>query len=105
MFSYNETICNGYLNADHLSPPGILQHLLLVKWKGPVLVELHTRHFDAMGLYFKHAPAAIPDVVKKLFELLTSLPVTRVSDSLLIKAWIACARGTPVPFSCFLVAS
>ena len=58
---------------------GILQHLLRVEWKGPVLVELHTRHFDAMGPYFKHAPAAIPLVVDKLFKLLTSLPMTRVS--------------------------
>ncbi|KAG0582809.1 hypothetical protein KC19_3G087700 [Ceratodon purpureus] len=56
---------------------GILQRLLMVEWKGPILVELHTRHFDAMGPYFKHAPAAIPVVVDKLFKLLTSLPVTR----------------------------
>lgn len=54
----------------------------MVEWKGPVLVELHTRHFDAMGPYFKHAPAAIPLVVDKLFKLLTSLPLTRVSGFL-----------------------
>lgn len=44
-----------------------------------MLVELHTRHFDAIGPYFKHSPAAIPLVVEKLFKLLTSLPVSRVS--------------------------
>jgi exportin-5 len=56
---------------------GVLQHLLVVEWRGAVLVELHTRHFDAMGPYFRHAIFAIPHVVEKLFKLLTSLPVTR----------------------------
>ncbi|XP_024381271.1 protein HASTY 1 isoform X2 [Physcomitrium patens] len=55
----------------------ILQLLLSVKWNGPALVELHTRHFDAMSPYFKHASAAIPLVVGKFFDLLTSLPVYR----------------------------
>lgn len=61
--------------------PGILQRLLMVEWKGPILIELLTRHFDAMGPYFKHSSAAIPLVVEKLFKLLTSLPVSRVSAS------------------------
>lgn len=86
--------------------PGILQQLLMKDWKGPVLVELHTRHFDAMGPYFKHAPSAIPHVVEKLFKLLRSLPVTRVSYSLPVGAWISCARGRiPIPFPCFLIAN
>lgn len=62
-----------------------------------MLVELHTRHFDAMGPYFKHASAAIPVVVDKLFNLLLSLPVTKVSDSLPVNVRLACARGLPVP--------
>lgn len=73
------------MNADNLFFPGILQLLLTVKWEGPILVELHTRHFDAMGPYFKHASAAIPVVVEKLFELLTSLSPSRVSDFVLKK--------------------
>lgn len=67
------------LNIPDFVSSGILQRLLMVEWKGPVLVELHTRHFDAIGPYFKHSPAAIPLVVEKLFKLLTSLPVSRVS--------------------------
>lgn len=65
----------------------------MVEWKGPILVELHTRHFDAMGPYFKHAPAAIPLMVEKLFKLLTSLPVTRVSDSVPVLVYITCGSS------------
>jgi exportin-5 len=41
-------------------------------------VELHSRHFDAMGPFLKHSPAVIPVVVQKLFSLLESLPIPKV---------------------------
>jgi len=56
---------------------GLLQRLLAVQWHGPVLVELHSRHFDAMGPFLKHSPAVIPVVVQKLFSLLESLPIPK----------------------------
>lgn len=79
------------MNVVGLFFPDILQLLLSVKWNGPALVELHTRHFDAMSPYFKHASAAIPLVVGKFFDLLTSLPVYRVSASLPARLSVVCA--------------
>ncbi|PKA60395.1 Protein HASTY 1 [Apostasia shenzhenica] len=55
---------------------GLLQQLLSLKWTEPTLAELLAHYLDAMGPYLKYFPDSVTPVVNKLFELLTSLPLT-----------------------------
>jgi hypothetical protein len=56
--------------------PGLLQQLLSLKWTEPNLAVIHGHYLDALGPFLKHHPDAVASVVNKLFELLTSLPIT-----------------------------
>lgn len=56
--------------------PGLLQQLLSLKWTEPSLIVIHGHYLDSLGLYLRHYPDAVASVVNKLFELLTSLPIT-----------------------------
>lgn len=53
---------------------GLLQQLLCLKWTEPTLAVTLGRYLDAFGPYLKYYPDSVAGVVKKLFELLTSLP-------------------------------
>ncbi|KAK3164357.1 hypothetical protein QOZ80_1AG0016540 [Eleusine coracana subsp. coracana] len=55
---------------------GILQQLLSLKWAEPNLAVIHGHYLDALGPFLRHYPDAVAGVVSKLFELLTSLPIT-----------------------------
>ncbi|PWZ04533.1 Protein HASTY 1 [Zea mays] len=55
---------------------GLLQQLLSLKWTEPNLAVIHGHYLDALGPFLKHHPDAVASVVNKLFELLTSLPIT-----------------------------
>ncbi|KAK3160833.1 hypothetical protein QOZ80_1BG0065470 [Eleusine coracana subsp. coracana] len=55
---------------------GILQQLLSLKWAEPNLAVIHGHYLDALGPFLRHYPDAVARVVSKLFELLTSLPIT-----------------------------
>ena len=56
--------------------PGLLQQLLSLKWTEPSLIVIHGHYLDSLGLYLRHYPDVVASVVNKLFELLTSLPIT-----------------------------
>ncbi|XP_057961028.1 protein HASTY 1 isoform X2 [Malania oleifera] len=58
---------------------GLLQHLLSLSWTEPQLVEVLGHYLEALGPFLKHNPNAVGSVIRKLFELLTSLP-TSVKD-------------------------
>ena len=68
----------GLQGAKFPSPcqPGLLQQLLALKWTEPNLAVIHGHYLDALGPFLKHYPDAVASVVNKLFELLTSLPIT-----------------------------
>nr|CAB3473120.1 unnamed protein product [Digitaria exilis] len=55
---------------------GLLQQLLSLKWTEPSLAVIHGHYLDALGPFLRHYPDAVASVVNKLFELLTSLPIT-----------------------------
>ncbi|KAL0919306.1 hypothetical protein M5K25_011392 [Dendrobium thyrsiflorum] len=55
---------------------GLLQKLLSQKWTEPPLNVLLAHYLDSLGPYLKIYPDSIAPVVNKLFELLTSLPLT-----------------------------
>lgn len=55
---------------------GLLQKLLSQKWTEPSLNVLLAHYLDSLGHYLKIYPDSIAPVVNKLFELLTSLPLT-----------------------------
>ncbi|KAL6884683.1 hypothetical protein ACP4OV_010619 [Aristida adscensionis] len=55
---------------------GLLQQLLSFKWTEPNLAVIHGHYLDALGPFLRHYPDAVASVVSKLFELLTSLPIT-----------------------------
>ncbi|XP_068659420.1 protein HASTY 1 isoform X2 [Aristolochia californica] len=58
----------------HTILEGLLRKLLGLKWTEPTLAELLGRYIDALGPFLKHFPDAVGEVIRKLFELLTSLP-------------------------------
>lgn len=58
----------------HRTLEGLLQQLLSLTWTEPALAELLGRFLDALGPYLKYFPDSVAAVVKKLFDLLTSLP-------------------------------
>ncbi|KAI5006841.1 hypothetical protein ZWY2020_041221 [Hordeum vulgare] len=60
----------------HRTFEGLLQQLLSLKWTEPSLSVIHGHYLDSLGLYLRHYPDAVASVVNKLFELLTSLPIT-----------------------------
>lgn len=60
----------------HRTFEGLLQQLLSLKWTEPSLTVIHGHYLDSLGLYLRHYPDAVASVVNKLFELLTSLPIT-----------------------------
>ncbi|XP_020582448.1 protein HASTY 1 isoform X2 [Phalaenopsis equestris] len=60
----------------HVIFEGLLQQLLSQKWAEPPLTVLLAHYLDALGPYLKFYPESITTVVNKLFELLTSLPLT-----------------------------
>jgi hypothetical protein len=45
-------------------------------WTEPNLAVIHGHYLDALGPFLRHYPDAVAGVVSKLFELLTSLPIT-----------------------------
>ncbi|KAG9457578.1 hypothetical protein H6P81_002086 [Aristolochia fimbriata] len=53
---------------------GLLKQLIGLKWTEPTLAELLGRYIDALGPFLKHFSDAVSEVIRKLFELLTSLP-------------------------------
>ncbi|KAL6615319.1 hypothetical protein ACP70R_037589 [Stipagrostis hirtigluma subsp. patula] len=55
---------------------GLLQQLLSLKWTEPDLAVIHGHYLDALGPFLRYYPDAVGSVVNKLFELLTSLPIT-----------------------------
>uniref|UniRef100_J3KZV4 Uncharacterized protein n=1 Tax=Oryza brachyantha TaxID=4533 RepID=J3KZV4_ORYBR len=55
---------------------GLLQQLLSLKWSQPNLAVIHGRYLDSLGPFLRHYPDAVGSIVNKLFELLTSLPIT-----------------------------
>ncbi|XP_062210590.1 protein HASTY 1-like [Phragmites australis] len=55
---------------------GLLQQLFSIKWTEPSLAVIHGHYLDALGPFLRHYPDAVASVVNKLFELLTSLPIT-----------------------------
>ncbi|KAL6626193.1 hypothetical protein ACP70R_029919 [Stipagrostis hirtigluma subsp. patula] len=55
---------------------GLLQQLLSLKWTEPGLAVIHGHYLDALGPFLRYYPDAVGSVVNKLFELLTSLPIT-----------------------------
>ncbi|GJN05274.1 hypothetical protein PR202_ga22889 [Eleusine coracana subsp. coracana] len=65
-----------YTEFPTASQPGILQQLLSLKWAEPNLAVIHGHYLDALGPFLRHYPDAVAGVVSKLFELLTSLPIT-----------------------------
>ncbi|CAO2179966.1 unnamed protein product, partial [Urochloa humidicola] len=72
-----------YVKADlemksqlHKIFEGLLQQLLSLKWTEPNLAVIHGHYLDALGPFLRHYPDAVASVVNKLFELLTSLPIT-----------------------------
>uniref|UniRef100_A0A453EWH6 Exportin-5 C-terminal domain-containing protein n=1 Tax=Aegilops tauschii subsp. strangulata TaxID=200361 RepID=A0A453EWH6_AEGTS len=60
----------------HRTFEGLLQQLLSLKWTEPSLIVIHGHYLDSLGLYLRHYPDVVASVVNKLFELLTSLPIT-----------------------------
>lgn len=58
-----------------LSPEGLLQQLISLKWTEPTMVEVLGHYLDALGPFLRYNPDAVGSVINKLFELLTSLPV------------------------------
>lgn len=56
--------------------PGLLQQLLSLKWTQLSLVVIHGHYLDSLGPFLRHYPKAVASIVNKLFELLTSLPIT-----------------------------
>ncbi|KAK1664794.1 hypothetical protein QYE76_052953 [Lolium multiflorum] len=60
----------------HRTFEGLLQQLLSLKWTEPSLAVIHGHYLDSLGLFLRHYPDAVASVVNKLFELLTSLPIT-----------------------------
>ncbi|MQM03444.1 hypothetical protein Taro_036230, partial [Colocasia esculenta] len=55
---------------------GLLQQLLNLKWSEPVLAELLGGYLVAFGPFLRLFPEAVGCVINKLFELLTSLPLS-----------------------------
>uniref|UniRef100_A0A0D9V0Y3 Uncharacterized protein n=1 Tax=Leersia perrieri TaxID=77586 RepID=A0A0D9V0Y3_9ORYZ len=55
---------------------GLLQQFLSLKWSQPNLAVIHGHYLDSLGPFLRHHPDAVASVVNKLFELLTSLPIT-----------------------------
>ncbi|KAF0919842.1 hypothetical protein E2562_031698 [Oryza meyeriana var. granulata] len=55
---------------------GLLQQLLSLKWSQPNLAVIHGHYLDSLGPFLRHYPDAVASIVNKLFELLTSLPIT-----------------------------
>ncbi|KAH6820146.1 ARM repeat superfamily protein [Perilla frutescens var. hirtella] len=55
---------------------GLLQQLISLKWTEPTMVEVLGHYLDALGPFLRYYPDAVGSVINKLFELLTSLPVT-----------------------------
>uniref|UniRef100_A0ACD5VMX1 Uncharacterized protein n=1 Tax=Avena sativa TaxID=4498 RepID=A0ACD5VMX1_AVESA len=60
----------------HRTFEGLLQQLLSLKWTEPSLAVIHGHYLDSLGLFLRHYPDAVASVVNKLFDLLTSLPIT-----------------------------
>ncbi|KAL7157774.1 hypothetical protein ABFS83_02G099400 [Erythranthe nasuta] len=58
----------------HRTLEGLLQQLVALKWTEPTLVEILGHYLDALGPFLRYYPDAVGSVIKKLFELLTSLP-------------------------------
>lgn len=54
---------------------GLLNTLLFAKSNEPIAVEIHGRLLDAIGPFLRNSPAATLSVVKKMFELLISIPI------------------------------
>jgi exportin-5 len=65
-----------YAEFPTASQPGLLQQLLSLKWTEPNLAVIHGHYLDALGPFLRHYPDTVGGVVSKLFELLTSLPIT-----------------------------
>uniref|UniRef100_A0A0D3ENS2 Uncharacterized protein n=1 Tax=Oryza barthii TaxID=65489 RepID=A0A0D3ENS2_9ORYZ len=55
---------------------GLLQQLLSLKWSQPNLAVIHGHYLDSLGPFLRHYPDAVACIVNKLFEILTSLPIT-----------------------------
>ena len=57
----------------------------MAKWNGAAFVEIHGRLLDAMAPFLRSSPNATLSVLNKIFELLTSLPMSlKVSTSSMI---------------------
>ena len=57
----------------------------MAKWNGAAFVEIHGRLLDAMAPFLRTSPSATLSVLNKIFELLTSLPMSlKVSRSSMI---------------------
>jgi hypothetical protein len=69
-------ICSTAMFTFFSCEPGLLQQLLSLKWTEPSLAVIHGHYLDSLGLFLRHYPDAVASVVNKLFELLTSLPIT-----------------------------
>jgi exportin-5 len=59
-----------------MSNLGILQQVLSIKWTEPALAEILGHYLDSFGPYLKYFPDSVASVVNKLFELLTSIPIS-----------------------------
>ncbi|KAL4186249.1 hypothetical protein AMTRI_Chr09g13250 [Amborella trichopoda] len=59
----------------------LLRNLISLKWTDPAYVEILGRHLDALGPYLKCFPEAAGEVVKKIFELIMTLPVASKDPS------------------------
>ncbi|KAK1277319.1 Protein HASTY 1 [Acorus gramineus] len=55
---------------------GLLQQLLSLGWTEPALAEILGHYLDALGPFLRGFPNGLGGVVDKLFQLLTSLPLT-----------------------------
>uniref|UniRef100_A0A1D1YS55 Protein HASTY 1 n=1 Tax=Anthurium amnicola TaxID=1678845 RepID=A0A1D1YS55_9ARAE len=60
---------------------GLLQRLLGTKWTEPAPAEILARYLDAFGPFLRSFPEAVGPVINKLFELLTSLPLSLEGSS------------------------
>lgn len=59
----------------HTILEGVLKQLLSLEWTEPNLAEILGRYLGSLGPYLKHFPDIVYHVIKKLFDLLTSLPI------------------------------
>ncbi|KAK1292067.1 Protein HASTY 1 [Acorus calamus] len=55
---------------------GLLQQLLSLGWTEPALAEILGHYLDALGPFLRSFPNGLGGVIDKLFQLLTSLPLT-----------------------------